>query len=109
MCAKEGSEMLRLIVLASIAAVMAGNSAVAQDFPTRTITILSPLTPGSDNDLFARTLAPGMSKVLGRPVLVENKVGASGTLAQEFLAKQAPADGYTLSLGWQSTSRVSLD
>lgn len=71
----------------------------AQDFPNRTIRIIAPFAAGSVSDLIARAVASGMTGNLGQPVIVENRTGASGLVAYEFVAKQAPADGYTLALG----------
>lgn len=64
-------------------------------YPTQAITIVIPYTPGSGADIIARSIAPLMSRRLGQPVIVDNKPGASGTIALTFVAKAAP-DGHTL-------------
>jgi tripartite-type tricarboxylate transporter receptor subunit TctC len=66
-------------------------------YPSRAIQIIAPVPPGGNVDLLARAIAPGMSHMLGQPVIVVNKTGASGNLGAEFVAKAAP-DGYTLLL-----------
>ena len=70
--------------------------AIAQEsFPSRPIRLIVGLAPGGMADQAARLLAPGLSRVLGQPVLVENRVGANGSIAARQVA-DAPADGYTL-------------
>lgn len=72
--------------------------AAAQTFPAKQIRIVVPTGPGSGPDAVSRLIGNSLSKVLGQPVVTENKVGASGLLAFEYVAKQVPADGYTLVL-----------
>ena len=74
------------------------NFAAAQDFPTRPIRLIVPNSPGSYPDLVARIMGPDMSQILGQPVVVENKTGADGIIGFEYVAKQVPADGYTMLL-----------
>ncbi len=64
-------------------------------YPSKTITIVVPFTPGTGADVIARLLQPKLAERLKVPVVVENKVGASGAIGTEFVAKAAP-DGYTL-------------
>jgi tripartite-type tricarboxylate transporter receptor subunit TctC len=67
----------------------------AQIYPSRTVKIVVPATPGGAIDLIARTLAEKLTASLGQPVVVENKPGASNNLGTDFVAK-SPPDGYTL-------------
>ena len=69
--------------------------ACGQTFPTRLIRIVVPLPPGGSNDVVARMIAEKLSAGLGQPAVVENRPGASGNIAAEFVAKSAP-DGHTL-------------
>lgn len=71
-------------------------------FPARTITLVDPATPGSSTDYYSRALAVELSKVLGQQVVVDNKPGAGGAIATEFVARAKP-DGYTLGLAAVST------
>ena len=71
-------------------------TAMAQSFPSRPLRVIVPSTPGTSSDVVARVMAVPMSKILGQPIVVENKAGAEMTTAFEFVAKQQPADGYTL-------------
>ena len=87
---------------AVVAAAMAGIASAAlqapagaQDFPTKPITIVVPFGPGTANDIIARQLAQDMTGTLGQSVIVENRAGATGNIATDFVAKSRP-DGYTL-------------
>lgn len=71
-------------------------AALAQEYPTRPIRFVVPNTPGSTPDVVARIVAPEMAKFLGQAVVVENRPGAGQVIGFEYVAKQAPADGYTL-------------
>lgn len=74
-------------------------SATAQtEYPNRTIRFLVPYPPGGPTDLMARLLQPELQTRLGATVIVENKAGAGGNLGTAEVARQAPADGYTLLL-----------
>lgn len=66
----------------------------AQTWPNKPIRFVVPFTAGGANDLMARAAAEGASKVLGQPIVIDNKPGAGGTLGAELVAK-SPADGYT--------------
>lgn len=89
--------MIRLLATTCVAAAFA-TPALAQTFPARQIRIVVPTAPGSGPDAVGRLIGAGLSKVLGQAVVTENKTGASGLLAFEYVAKQVPADGYTLAL-----------
>jgi tripartite-type tricarboxylate transporter receptor subunit TctC len=85
-------------VVAVFAATCALLPAAAQDYPTRTITLVVGYAPGGFTDLFGRLLADELTARLGQKVIVDNKPGAAGTIGGAFVAKAAP-DGYTLLVG----------
>ena len=69
--------------------------AFAQDYPTRTITLVSPFPPGGPSDTAARLIIGPMSKTLGQSIIVDNVTGAGGVIGTNRVAKAAP-DGYQL-------------
>jgi tripartite-type tricarboxylate transporter receptor subunit TctC len=82
-------------VVAAALALGAGMLAHAQAFPSKPITIVIGATPGSTTDSLVRALSQEMSKECGQPVIIENKAGANGIIASQFVAA-APPDGYTV-------------
>src|SRR6187551_2803360 len=80
--------------LAALAATATG-SARAQDYPNRPIKVVVAFTAGGTTDFVARLLAERLRTLLGQPVIVENRPGANGAIAAEYVAKSDP-DGYTL-------------
>jgi tripartite-type tricarboxylate transporter receptor subunit TctC len=89
---------VRTMVLAALAAMVAGGVAAADTWPSRPIRIVAPSTPGDAPDVIARLLAERLSGALGTQVIVENHPGAGGVVGSDMVAK-APADGYTLIIG----------
>jgi len=88
-----------ILVLASMALCGASLSALAQaNFPSQTLKIVVPFTPGTGMDTIARVVAPRLSEKLGQPVVVQNQPGASGNIGADAVAKSA-ADGYTILMG----------
>jgi tripartite-type tricarboxylate transporter receptor subunit TctC len=83
-------------MLAALAALASGE-AVAQQYPARAIRFLVGSPPGSGNDLVSRLLGQRLSERLGQPVVVENRPGGAGLLANDAVAK-SPPDGHTLVL-----------
>src|SRR6266581_3575522 len=84
------------LLFAALAALSL-HDALAQ-YPSRPIRLLAGFPPGGGPDIVARLLAPKFSEALGQPVVVENRVGGTGTIAGEAVAK-SPADGHTLLVG----------
>ena len=81
----------------SLGMFVAANTA-AQDYPTKPIRLIVANSAGVPVDTIARIVSPEMSKFLGQPFVVENKPGAGQMIGYEYVAKQAPADGYTMVL-----------
>ena len=85
-------------ILASVNAL----TAMAQGaYPAKSVTLVLPFPPGGSTDIVARTIQPKLSALLGQPVLVDNRSGAAGVIATNYVAKSAP-DGYTLFLSFDT-------
>jgi len=82
-------------IVCALAALTALNAAHAQNYPTKPLRIIAPFTAGGPVDVTARILAQKLNEAWGQQVIVENRVGASGTIGADLVAK-APPDGYTL-------------
>ena len=82
------------ITLVAAAGLLTAGLAMAQTYPSRAITLVVPFAAGGPTDVVARALSVPMGRALGQTVVVENKVGAGGTLAAGAVARAAP-DGYT--------------
>jgi tripartite-type tricarboxylate transporter receptor subunit TctC len=89
--------MKSLLRCALAAAALAAGTAGAQNYPSRPVTMVIPFAAGGPTDVVGRLLAQSMSKTLGQQVIVENTVGAGGTIAATRVARAAP-DGYTILL-----------
>jgi tripartite-type tricarboxylate transporter receptor subunit TctC len=100
--------MRRLPRAAAIAAVAMAvcSLALAQDYPTRTITLVVPYPPGGGVDAMARVVAEKLAGALGQQVVVDNRAGGSGLVGTRTFIK-SPPDGYTLFLG--HTGSISIN
>jgi tripartite-type tricarboxylate transporter receptor subunit TctC len=95
--------LLRLIAAALPVVALAAS---AQDFPTRSVTIVVPFAAGGPTDTIARIVAQRMGKALGQAVVVENVTGAGGTIGGAKVAHARP-DGYTLAIGHVGTHVIT--
>jgi tripartite-type tricarboxylate transporter receptor subunit TctC len=77
--------------------------ALADSYPSKPIKAIVPFAPGSTTDQIGRAFAAKMTELLGQPVVIENRPGANGLIGADFVAK-APADGYTILFGTNSTN-----
>ncbi|PZQ00690.1 MAG: ABC transporter substrate-binding protein [Variovorax paradoxus] len=91
--------------LTAAAALLACGSAAAA-WPEKTITIVVPTSAGGANDAMARTIGQALGVALKQSVIVENKAGANGAIASEYVKRAAP-DGYTLMLGYIATHAMN--
>lgn len=73
-------------------------NAAAGDYPNKAITIIVPFAAGGNTDVKTRLVALQLGQILGKPVIVDNRPGASGNIGTELLARAAP-DGYTIGMG----------
>lgn len=76
-------------------------------YPERPLTLVVPYPAGGVADTIARPIALELGKRLGQPVVIDNRAGANGNIGSAFVAKQQPADGYTILLGSTSTLAVN--
>ncbi len=91
--------MQRWIIWAAAAAAAAGGAmASAQSYPAKPIRIVIPFVPGGPSDTVGRAIGSKFLEYFGQPAIVENRPGANGAIAAEFVAKSDP-DGYTLLVG----------
>lgn len=86
-------------------AALAAGAHAADTYPSRTVTIAVPYSPGGSTDYVARTFAKSMTDAYQKPFIVENKPGASGTIAMGYVAKAEP-NGYTLLMTEMTTTVV---
>lgn len=94
------SAAVGLVALTALSAQAQGT------WPEKQITIIVPWAPGGSTDILARAVATHMAQSFGKPVIVENKPGASGNIGSNYVAKAAP-DGYTLLMGSMSTHAMN--
>jgi tripartite-type tricarboxylate transporter receptor subunit TctC len=80
----------------------AGDQGGAANWPDKPIRLVLPFPPGGGTDALARIMAPKLAAELGQSVIVDNRTGASGNIATEYVAK-APPDGYTVLMGFNTT------
>jgi tripartite-type tricarboxylate transporter receptor subunit TctC len=98
---------INIVLTAAIGILWAGPSQAADaPYPQHVIRLVVPFPAGGPTDIVARPLAKEMSEILGRPIVVDNRGGAGGTIGADNVAKSAP-DGYTLFLGTVGTQAIN--
>jgi tripartite-type tricarboxylate transporter receptor subunit TctC len=103
------SSMMKTLAgaIAGLALVFQIQGAAAQDYPTRPITLIVPFAAGGPTDVISRIVGEHMSRTLGQQIVIENVLGAGGTIAGTK-AKNATNDGYTLITGHMGTHAASV-
>lgn len=89
--------MKKLLAAIAVSALSVSSALNAQTFPSKSITIVVPASPGGAIDLAARLIGQKLTESTGQPVVIDNKAGATGIIGTDFVAKSAP-DGHTLAL-----------
>src|SRR5437016_9211136 len=99
--------MIFRAVTASLAALFCIQPpAYSQAYPSRTVRIVIPFPPGGTSDILARTLAQKLTEEWGQQAIAENRPGAAGNVASEYVAKSKP-DGYTLLINTVGTHAIN--
>src|SRR5436190_11402728 len=98
--------MLRAAMAALFALLWAQGPAYSQAYPSRTVRIVIPFPPGGTSDILARTLAQKLTDEWGQQVIAENRPGAAGNVASDYVAKSKP-DGYTLLINTVGTHAIN--
>jgi hypothetical protein len=97
---------VKALAVPLLAAAAATVAPLAAAFPTKTITIVVPTAAGGGNDAIARTIAQKLGPLLGQTIIVDNRAGANGSIASEYVARAAP-DGHTLMFGYIATHAMN--
>jgi hypothetical protein len=94
------------LIAPALAAALAATAPAAMAYPDKTITIVVPTAAGGGNDAMARTIAQKLGPLLGQTVIIDNRAGANGAIASEYVARAAP-DGHTLMFGYIATHAMN--
>ena len=97
----------RFTSVACLALAAFAAPALAQPYPAKPIRIVVPFSAGGPTDITVRQVAPRLTELLGQPIVVDNRAGATGIIGAEMVAK-APPDGYTLLMGTASVVAINM-
>lgn len=99
--------MLRAIAaIAALLVAMLSQASAQEVYPSKTITMIVPFAAGGSTDVIGRVVGEGLSRVLGHPVMIDNRGGAGGSIGTAAVAR-AQADGYTIGMGTASTLAIN--
>jgi len=98
----EGDKIMKRLIAPALAATLAAAAPAAMAFPDKPITIVVPTAAGGGNDAMARTIAQKLGPLLGQTIIIDNRAGANGSIASEYVARATP-DGHTLMFGYIAT------
>ncbi|MES1265153.1 MAG: tripartite tricarboxylate transporter substrate-binding protein, partial [Variovorax sp.] len=96
----------RALLAGLLAAACLPGLAVAQSWPAKPVRFIVSFPPGGAADQIARAVSQPLQEALGQPVVVENRAGANGNIAGDYVAK-SPADGYTLLMSSGGTVSIN--
>jgi tripartite-type tricarboxylate transporter receptor subunit TctC len=96
---------IHLTLAAAVLAVTSGAALAQTSYPNKPVRILVGFAPGGPSDIISRVVGAKMGEIMGTQFIVENKTGAGGVIAADFVAKAAP-DGYTLYIGFHATNAI---
>lgn len=103
---KQVKQLIAPILASGLAMAAPAHAQAPATYPTKTITIVVPTAAGGANDAMARTLAQKLGPMLGQTIIIDNRAGANGSIASEFVARATP-DGHTLMLGYIATHSMN--
>lgn len=98
---------MRMLTRLAVATALVASPAIAQDYPTRQVTIVVPFAPGGAGDILARMIGQRLEQKWGRPFITENKPGAGGVIGAVHTAKAVP-DGHTIMIAPSPTMAVNV-
>jgi 2-methylaconitate cis-trans-isomerase PrpF/tripartite-type tricarboxylate transporter receptor subunit TctC len=102
----EGDKPMKSLIAPAVAAALIAATPAMAAYPEKIITIVVPTAAGGGNDAMARTIAQKLGLLLGQQIIIDNRAGANGAIASEFVAR-APADGHTLMFGYIATHAMN--
>jgi 2-methylaconitate cis-trans-isomerase PrpF/tripartite-type tricarboxylate transporter receptor subunit TctC len=101
-----GDQCMRRPMAPVVAAAMATRAPMTMAYPDKTITIVVPTAAGGGNDAMARTIAQKLGPLLGKTVIIDDRAGANGAIASEYVSRATP-DGHTLMFGYIATHAMN--
>ena len=94
------------LIAATVAAAVPASALAQPAYPSKTITMVVPTAAGGGNDAMARTIAGKLGPLLGQTIIIDNRAGANGSIASEYVARATP-DGHTLMFGYIATHSMN--